>query len=320
MRTDVSGALAAALDTGSYSAEAELYTLTMKGGAVYRWADCDVDVVAGGQTFTRCGASGAPLIRRNALRMPSKLEIDELDLTLLCGDGDAKIGATPIPQVALANGFDGATLQLDLAYLVGSTWETLSAWFLGTVSTPDPKPTEVRMVVRSYLADLAKPVPRQSYQTQCTWALYSDGCGVAKATHQVAMTVGGGATATSVPATGAQATGWFTGGFVLFTSGVLSGYRASVSGWTTGGTFSFLKPLPAIPAPGDTFTAYPGCDKTLATCTSKFSNANRFRGFPYIPRSTGTTVGRTVPPVTQDRQTSGGGVHAGDDRPPRQAP
>jgi hypothetical protein len=27
----------------------------------------------------------------------------------------------------------------------------------------------------------------------------------------------------------------------------------------------------------------PGCDRTIATCTSVFNNAAHFGGFPYIP-------------------------------------
>lgn len=49
----------------------------------------------------------------------------------------------------------------------------------------------------------------------------------------------------------------------------------------TGLTLTF--PLPALPAPGDTFTAYQGCDYTLATCRSKFANEANFRGFPFVP-------------------------------------
>jgi len=42
--------------------------------------------------------------------------------------------------------------------------------------------------------------------------------------------------------------------------------------------------LPFAPAAGDVFTAYPGCDKTQATCASpKFSNLVNFEGFPYVP-------------------------------------
>lgn len=34
---------------------------------------------------------------------------------------------------------------------------------------------------------------------------------------------------------------------------------------------------------GDGFNIYVGCDKTFATCISKFSNGDRFGGFPHIP-------------------------------------
>lgn len=317
MRT-VSGALAAALDAGTFSAVADLYTLTLKGGAVYRWAAADVDVVAGGNTFTRCGANGAPLIRRERVRMAAKLEVDELSVTLLCGDGEAKLGATPIVHVALAQGLDGARLQLDIAFLVGSSWETVDSWFVGTVSAK-PSSTWVRLLVRSDLEDLAKPLPRNTYQAQCGWALYGEGCGVSKAAFAAAMVVGAGVTATTVPATGAQGGGWFNGGFIHFTSGVLSGYRTTVKDWQTGGVFTLGHPLPAIPSAGDTFTAYPGCSKEAATCSAKFANLTRFRGYPYIPRSTSTVIGgSTQPPVSPGTQAGRGSRD--NDRPPRQAP
>ena len=35
--------------------------------------------------------------------------------------------------------------------------------------------------------------------------------------------------------------------------------------------------------PGQTFTVTAGCDKTVATCSAKFSNAINFRGFPHMP-------------------------------------
>jgi len=34
---------------------------------------------------------------------------------------------------------------------------------------------------------------------------------------------------------------------------------------------------------GDPFVAYPGCDKSLSTCESKFNNKDNFLGFPYAP-------------------------------------
>jgi hypothetical protein len=44
-----------------------------------------------------------------------------------------------------------------------------------------------------------------------------------------------------------------------------------------------IPPLVAAPSPGDTFTAWPGCDRMLATCEIKFNNRLRYRGQPWIP-------------------------------------
>jgi len=51
----------------------------------------------------------------------------------------------------------------------------------------------------------------------------------------------------------------------------------------TSGALTVLQPWPFAVASGNTFTAYPGCDKAQATCSGKFSNLVRFRGMPYIP-------------------------------------
>ncbi|MEI8325522.1 MAG: phage BR0599 family protein [Betaproteobacteria bacterium] len=50
-----------------------------------------------------------------------------------------------------------------------------------------------------------------------------------------------------------------------------------------GGVLTSVQPWPSAVTIGDTFTVYPGCDKTQATCSSKFSNLARFRGYPYVP-------------------------------------
>jgi len=44
--------------------------------------------------------------------------------------------------------------------------------------------------------------------------------------------------------------------------------------------------LSAVPpglAVGNAITLYSGCDRTLATCHSKFGNSENFGGFPLIP-------------------------------------
>jgi hypothetical protein len=49
------------------------------------------------------------------------------------------------------------------------------------------------------------------------------------------------------------------------------------------GVFTLLTPLIYAPAPGDSFVAYPGCDKKLRTCTDKFNNRINYGGEPFTP-------------------------------------
>jgi uncharacterized phage protein (TIGR02218 family) len=74
----------------------------------------------------------------------------------------------------------------------------------------------------------------------------------------------------------------YDNGQLVFTSGVNNGHIVAVRQYAST-TIYFVVPLPAPPLAGDTFTVYPGCDKTQATCTSKFSNLINFGGFPYVP-------------------------------------
>jgi uncharacterized phage protein (TIGR02218 family) len=125
--------------------------------------------------------------------------------------------------------------------------------------------------------------PRNYFLPACNHALFDAGCGLNKATYAVNGTGTAGNTVKPLSASAlTQATDYFALGYVVINTGVNAGLvrsvRASVSGVLT-----FLYPLPQPCATGDTFTAYPGCDKTQATCTAKFNNLTKFRGFPYVP-------------------------------------
>lgn len=45
-----------------------------------------------------------------------------------------------------------------------------------------------------------------------------------------------------------------------------------------------VQPLPNIPGVGDTFTVYPGCNKSMQACRDKFSNIIHYGGEPYAPQ------------------------------------
>ena len=280
----VSAPLAAALAAGTFDAVADLYTLTLADASVYRWTSADIDVVYSGNTYTRGGSNGAPIVERGKIRQTSTLEVDTLDVTLLCGEG-AMLGAVPLTQAAANQALDGATFRVDYAFPVSGAWEIIPARFIGNVSDVNPESTLVSLTVKSDLEDLARPVPPRTYQVQCGHPLFSPGCGLAAATYAVSLTALAGATTTVITATGAQVTGYFTDGYVI----LASGERATIlSSSLSGGvqTLTLATELSAAPGTGSGVTAYPGCDKLMATCLAKFANLTRFGGFPFIPRKT----------------------------------
>lgn len=297
----VSIALADALASGQRLVKADLYTVVLSGGSTYRWTNSDIDVVAGGFTFARGGAGGAPLVSRGKVRQAAGLEVDKLDVMLGGGDS-ALLGTTKLGAAAAAGALDGAYVQVDRAFLVAGVWELAEKWFVGNVGQVVPSSREVQLEVVSELELLDRPLPRNVYQTGCGHALFDAGCGLLKSAFSTALSAGAGATLTTVPATDAHATGHFDLGWITWTSGANAGVRSAVKSWVTGGTFTLMLRLPYVPAAGDAFTAFAGCDRKQATCNTKFANLPRFRGFPYLP----------LPKQTETGGGGGGGGGGGD--------
>ena len=80
--------------------------------------------------------------------------------------------------------------------------------------------------------------------------------------------------------------GWFTSGTLTWTSGATAGRTTEVlsHGLTDAIATLTLLEAPVRPiAEGDSFITRAGCDKRIATCSTKFANAVNFRGFPSIP-------------------------------------
>lgn len=80
--------------------------------------------------------------------------------------------------------------------------------------------------------------------------------------------------------------GWFSLGFVEWTSGANAGRRAEVllHSKIAGVVTIILLEEPVRPiSAGDGFVVRAGCDKQVSTCRTKFGNVVNFRGFPHIP-------------------------------------
>lgn len=273
--------------TNNVGFRADLYTITLSNGTVYRWTTCDIDLPVGGKTWL---ATGAVLARSN-LRSTSRLEVDTLEVQLA---GAFKLGGLSIALRAVQGYFDGARLQID--HLVGPDLPgalalgPVLAWYEGAVAAVDPGVPVVRMQVQSELAALNQQLPRFLWQPACGNAVYDPNCGIAKAAFTLAGTASGTPTKTSIPTASAallaKAAGYFDLGVLAWTSGALAGVKRQIRSWD-GTAFTPAIPLPSAPRAGDSFTVYPGCARTKADCDSKFSNLVNFRGFPSIPTTEG---------------------------------
>jgi uncharacterized phage protein (TIGR02218 family) len=75
----------------------------------------------------------------------------------------------------------------------------------------------------------------------------------------------------------------FVGGLVTFTGGGLAGTLPIEIFAVSGSTLTLFTALSDLPEIGDAVTIKEGCDRTRATCVSRFANAAWFRGLPDMP-------------------------------------
>jgi uncharacterized phage protein (TIGR02218 family) len=274
----ISGALTALFNSTDAFYKADLFTFTFSDGTILRTTNADVALTFGGFTFASC----APIMERTKTSVKIGVTVDSMDITVACGASDTLAGIS-WPAAARGGYLDGGTVLVETAYL--TSWPTVIGTehvFSGTVSEVDPSRASVKVTVKSLLELLNQPFPRNVYQGVCVHTVYDSGCTLAKATYtQTGSFTGSPSTLGGSSANGAAA-GYFEQGVITFTSGPNAGLKRTVKTFS-GGTFTWALPLPVAPSAGATFSVFAGCDKTMATCGSKFSNLQHFGGQPFIP-------------------------------------
>lgn len=255
----------------------DLYTFTLNGGYVARYTSAEIDLKPNGNLFKKFR------IRRGKTRTTVGIEVDTLDITLYPDDGDLLNGVSWIPA-ARRGALDGAHVLLERLYMPSWGDASLGAlhWREGRVAEVKPTGTEVQIQVKSELELLDVKIPRNFYQSGCLNTLFDNACALSSNAFKVVGSVTAGSVTQFSAAAFGQAAGYFSLGKVTFLTGPNAGVTRSIRSFA-GGVFVFATPLVTPPAPGDSFAAWPGCDKTKATCENKFSNVINFRGFPFVP-------------------------------------
>lgn len=282
-----SNALVTLLRSSSEFFMADLLTITLLGGATVRLTTWEQALTVSGNTYS----PGPPTFARDLVTVSVGVTVDSMDLTIQVGvgAGAAQLAGVPWPQAVASGALDGARVVLERVFMAspGDTSAGTVVLFAGRVAEAQPSRDVVTLTVKSDLELLDTQIPRNLYQPGCVHTLFDGGCTLLKSSYANALTTLAGATTTQVTATTSRSTGYFDLGTVTFTTGALAGLSFGVKSFTLSGgstgTFQFVRPLPSAPTAGDAFTAYPGCDKSLSTCQTKFANSAHFRGTPFIP-------------------------------------
>ena len=266
------------LNSGN-AVRADLYTIRLATLQEYRYTSADVTIVAGGRVFAHDG----PELSGAKMRKSRGLEPDQQTVRVRY-KREHTIGGVPWLTALRSGALDEAEVIIEKAFMAGWGAEVHTLeWFRGTVQQPDGDDQEISLKVECNSARFGQMLPRELFGPGCTRDLFDAGCGLNRAAYRVDATVVRGSRA-QIETTLGQPMDWFTRGYVVFMSGPNAGVRRAVRKHVdVSGFLEFSTPLVFDPQPGDTFMAYPGCDKAKETCTVKFNNLRRFKATPYPP-------------------------------------
>jgi len=254
-------------DANEYSVESgrpiELYEFTV-GSTVYRYTSSEDTVTFSAQSWTPIAIS------RNNPEQSSEDKRQQLEVTLPTSDPlsqrfiDIPPGPNTILQVIRYHRGDATGVIL---------WQgtILSAGY----SVDGETCTLVGVTTE---ASFDFTVPRFKYQGLCNHVLYDGGCTLNrdsfKYTDTVTAVSGRTVTVDGVSSNGAT---WAVGGYINFGD---EDYRLVTA--QSGDVLTLLVAFEISPL-NQSVDVHAGCDHTLATCRSKFSNGVNYGGFPYVP-------------------------------------
>jgi uncharacterized phage protein (TIGR02218 family) len=196
-----------------------------------------------------------------------------------------------VPEADLLGGvFDDAEVEASWGSWVHPEYGHVVTFF-GRIASIDWDETAFKAEIMSFMKQLELNVG-QTYTASCRHELFGSvtagkvgACTLSSASYTFVGTVATVVTPkwklTYSGAAAAQPDGYFSNGSITFTSGILNGLTYPIKK-DASDTFDFVLPTMKTFAVGDTFTVKAGCDKTLDTCKTKFSNVLNFGGFPHI--------------------------------------
>lgn len=269
--------MSAGLEThyaGDCTTIATCWLITRRDGQVFAFTDHVSDLSVSGITYSATTGYTA-----SAMSSSDKMNVDNLEI-------DGYFDSAAITKEDLKAGkWDFASIRIfEVNYndLTQGTLKLRKGW-LGEVNVNEGRFTvELRGLTQAVQQNIGRTV-----SPSCDADVGDARCKINLATFPNGTVTGALTSRASnqsfTDLSLAQATGWFNGGKITFTSGLNNGLSMEVSSFVSGGNINLKLPMPFTVAVSDTYTMTVGCDKTRATCKTKFSNVINFRGFPNVP-------------------------------------
>lgn len=259
----------------------DLFEIVLSDGTIIRQTSYDQNITLPDNRKFLCDGIQ---FKRGSISLNSTIKVDKLEVTMLVDKSDM-LSAIPIMYLIHNGAFDEASFTLSRVWLseTGSVIGTVDM-FSGYIDIEEAGGLEVEMNVKSNVQRLNVDYPLRLYYPTCPYTVYDSSCKAVRAD----FTTAGAVTAVTSSQTFSidiiKADSYYDKGVITFTSGVLRGSSHSVKKhYAVNNVITLLVAADSTPSIGDTFTIYPGCDKSVAMCTSKFNNKAHNRSTPYIP-------------------------------------
>jgi uncharacterized phage protein (TIGR02218 family) len=245
---------------------ARLLVITRRDGTVFRIAEAQSAITAGGNTY-------APLAgcEISAVKHTIGGDVPSMEISGAHNNNGTAAFLTSDIDIGL---YDAAEVQLYIVNRIAP--DTLGLLFTGTIQPVNYDISGmVSFDVRGPSIGAAANYI-QTFAPMCRTDLFSPLCGVNPDSYALSATVTAVVNRFNFTVSIAPADNYLNGGTVLTDSGV-----AFEIANQTGGSLTAYLPFHRVLAVGMGLTLWPGCDKRIATCHSKFNNTLNFQGEPH---------------------------------------
>lgn len=244
----------------------ELYEVRI-GVEVFRYSTSEDDVVVDASTWT------ATPIQRSSLPISPEARTQPVEITVPASNDFAQKYVDSVPPTR-------ATVQIFRVHR-GDLTDTVLL-FKGVVKSVkfEDDGTQATLLVVPIEGALSKSMPRIDFRAQCNHMLYDARCKAVAGSFRYQGLAGSVSGSTIVVAglDASKGVGWATAGEVVRANGD----RRLVIRHVATDTLQLLFPFETNPT-GETVDVFAGCDRTIATCNSKFANVVNFGGFAFVP-------------------------------------